>query len=141
MKNINKIDEKRTLTKLYRIINWVDMGLLALVVLNFFNTLSRVVGFANSFELIEALSYEPNLIDHFIDSYGTDTIMGVFELSGPFAIFINLAWFAVTLLALFVTVKLHKNGHIGRFHAYLRYFMWGIFLPLDLIYIVGMLRG
>jgi len=141
MNELGLENDKQRLLRLYSIVGWVDFGLILAIVLYFFNAIARVVGFSNLFDFIRALGYEPNLVDYWIEEMGTDAIMSAFEISGLFAVIINLAWVIVGIFAIFLTITLSKKGYIGRGRAIFRYVTWGIFLPLDLYYLYMVLFG
>ena len=138
---VDKKSEKERLTRLYHVVDWVDFGLIILVVLYFLNALARAMGFSHLFALINALRFDGELVNEWVYEMGHDVIMSMFEMSGILGILITLASLICCKLGVVLTVRLRKKGYIGRFRAIFRYIIWGVFIPLEAYFLVMMLVG
>ena len=129
--------EKKQLTRLYNIVDWIDFGIIVTIILTFIYAVMLGVGYSNPIEFIQATNYNPNLVDDFIYTFGEEEFLSfIMYIMGSFGI-LNLILYLVSLtvgvVAIFLTVKLRKKGFIGRFRTVVRFIVWGVFIPIDLM--------
>ncbi|MCL2361434.1 MAG: hypothetical protein FWC73_06445 [Defluviitaleaceae bacterium] len=123
-------NEKSDLLQLYNIIDWIDFGLVFAIIFYVGNAF-RDTAFTYAFRDTDFVFYS---IGDLVQSSGVN----IFDLPpSMLGLLLCVASLVVSISAIIVSRLIHKTGaHRSRVRLIGRYIMWGIWIPIDIYFLV-----